>query len=67
MTKSEVDNELKIKPGGLMRCCNLSLEEMYNTGELNAKSMVECKYCKNLIKKVDGVWGWAPEGVWKGA
>lgn len=59
------DNRLKLKIGGVMRCCIQTLADYEGVGDKEHKrsngTVLPCKYCKNVLIVKDGEWEWYEE------
>ena len=49
-----------VRPGGLLRCCALTLVEKAEASQLPELqgSITECKYCSEKMVLIDDAWEW---------
>ena len=50
----------KVNPGGLMRCCDQSIDEymVEHPYDPEEGTIINCKYCKEPIIFKSGAWNW---------
>ncbi len=58
-----MDTLYKVRYGGLLRCCLVSLDDAMVEAKEPPKEgdTHHCKYCKNKMIFRDGAWEWAQE------
>lgn len=54
-------SNLRIRMGGLLRCCIDTLYAMHDDGTLDAadEAGARCRWCPGEMRFVDGAWEWA--------
>ena len=53
-------SDLKLAPGGLMRCCTGTFSDRADSGDMPDEdgSIIACHHCSSSMILKDGVWRW---------
>ncbi len=62
MTASD-DRHHAYKPGGMLRCCILTIQELGEEDypDLKAGDTLACTYCDAILTHDGEAWGWVPD------